>query len=352
MNNNTEAQGQLAQDTATAQNIEAVDALTDAVLTGEAPADIQRLEAAAGAESDQYAGASAEQKKSGDDAAAAAALSYPNEEWTGAQANDGANNLPETEEVDGRGLPRKVRLAEEDMAVALLRKSRPDLSWADAEQIIKGGSQTQGYVAQAESVPAYQRVEELSGVLANVQAQLDAAARNESLFTPQIRELQKMERDLESQVARAQAEASQEAARQQQSANESRSVSMQTATHLYPELGTRDTALWREANRIATDPSHPDYNADMLGSQNAPLLIAKIAAANLGRRPAPVTSSVPQYEQTSAVRPASGFKSTSPRPPKLSTQETLRASEAATLEAIETGSSSRSKAPDRPYMLV
>ena len=396
MNNTIEAQGELAQEMAAAQNhIEAVDALTDAVLTGEAPADIHRLEAAADADRGQVTGdgggqwnhdgaqaSSPESERVGDARANAEAIGEAfaddnDNANAGAEADvhsdaganpDAAVANPETHaesaEMEGRGLPKKVRLGEGDMAVALLRKSRPDLSWAEAEQIITGGvardgdrgndsyiDNTHDAVAQGEPAPAVQRVEELAGALANVQAQLDEAARNESLFTPEIRELQRMERELEMQVATAQAGAMQEAARHRQIADDSRSESLRTASQLYPELTAPGAALWQEAYRIATDPSHPDHHPDVVHSHNAPLLIAKIAAANLGMRApggAPVI-----HEQVSMVRPASGAKSTAPQPPRLSAQEALRASEAATLEAIENGSSGHSRnSGDKPYLLV
>jgi len=388
MNNTIEAQGELAQEMAAARNhIEAVDALTDAVITGEAPADIHRLEAAADAgpgnqEDTAHAASSPESERAGDARANAEAIAEAfaddnDNANAGAEAdvqsNAGANTdtaapeaQPEADERDGdgRALPKKVRLGEEDMAVALLRKSRPDLSWAEAEQIIRGDANqdnydnidiTHGAVAQGEPAPGLQRVEELAGVLANVQAQLDEAARNESAFTPQIRELQKTERDLEMQLASAQAGAAQEAARQRQIVEDTRSESLRTASQLYPELTAPGTALWQEAYRIATDPSHPDHHPDIVHSHNAPLLIAKIAAANLGMRAPGATNPVlvSQEQQGRVVRPASGSKSTAPQPPRLSPQEALRASELATLEAIENGATSRSRnSGDKPYLLV
>lgn len=360
---NQTTEGKPQEQTATGQNIAAVDALTDAFITGEAPAEIQRLEAAVTAKPENEVAASVEQKKSGEQAEEVAqpeTVTQPvtEEPTLGEPALDIQEEGAQT--VEGQ----KIRLKGEDMRIArMVKDAGGNLSWAQAEALVKGkpeaGATEQAATEHGQPAEiASQKVEDLRNEYATVVAQLDEAAQNETLFTPEIRDLQKKERELERQIGQAEQEVTQATSTQQREVNDQRTASFNSALGLYADLKNQDSALWKEAKEIATNPKHPDFDADRNTSTKAPLTIAKIAAANLGIKAnasqvkAPVISSVSQTEQTTTVRPASGQQSTAPKPPKLSPQEIAKQSEMATLDVVENGRPAGSIAADRPYILM
>jgi hypothetical protein len=142
----------------------------------------------------------------------------------------------------------------------------------------------------------------------------------------------------------------------QQRTNES----FAAAARMYPEIATESSAIWKEANAIATDPSHPDYDPDLLGRPNAPVLVAKIAAANLGIKvasAAPVAAAVPASpslaQPSSTVAPAAPSKGTAPAPLKPPPLEVAKRSEELARAAIEGEyAPSRAAAEPKSYVLL
>lgn len=362
-------QGQPETQTATAQNIEAVDALTDAITTGEAPAEIKRLEATAIVAPVPEAAVGVEQKENQEvpvapvtESVQTAAPQTEIPETPAAQPTTQGEPAVELEDEHSDKPGAKIRLTGDQMRIARLVKDADGaLTFTQAEKIVLEGKaqpeQSQGEPAQI----AAQRVETLNNELATVSAQLDEAAQNDSTFNPELRALQVREQELKINLVQAEAQAAHLAQSQKQTINESQAKSLQSAVGRYKDLAVKGTPLWIEANKIATDPTHPDYDPEMLTSPNGPARIGKIAAANLGIIPdkelvspvqtQPAVPSVSQPTQASTVRPVSGQQQTAPPPPKLSPQEIVKQSEAATLAAVETGAGAGTSAPERSYMV-
>lgn len=110
---------------------------------------------------------------------------------------------------------------------------------------------------------------------------------------------------------------------------------LQLAGELYHDLKNADSAHWREANRIATDPSHPDHDPEILAKPHAALIVAKLAAANLGLKGVHGGARVPAHQPGGVARPAAATKQSAPPPPRRSHQEIARASEQAAMDAVE-----------------
>jgi hypothetical protein len=104
---------------------------------------------------------------------------------------------------------------------------------------------------------------------------------------------------------------------------------------LHPDFGNEASPLFAEAQRIATDPSHPDYDPNRVSSPRTAWDVAKLAMFNLGMKPAPVEQNVPRGtiqpvvppQPASAVRPAAPSKATAPAPPQLSQAEKAQRSQ-------------------------
>lgn len=110
---------------------------------------------------------------------------------------------------------------------------------------------------------------------------------------------------------------------------------LQLAGELYGELHNPESAHWQEANRIATDPSHPDHDPDILAKPHAAMIIAKLAAANLGLRGGHAMAAGPAIQPGGMARPAPATKQSAPPPAARSRAEMARASEQAAMDAIE-----------------
>lgn len=117
--------------------------------------------------------------------------------------------------------------------------------------------------------------------------------------------------------------------------------SLSQAAKLYPAIADQNGALWQEANRIATDSTHPDYDPGYATMQNAALIVAKLAASNLGIKPAGAVAAAPTpaspslAQPGSTVTPAAPSKGTQPAPPKPSPSEIAKRSEDLARAAIE-----------------
>jgi hypothetical protein len=111
----------------------------------------------------------------------------------------------------------------------------------------------------------------------------------------------------------------------------------------YPDLGNRDSALWRVAAQMAREAHHPNHPDHLAGQQvEAPRYFAEKAAALLGVRPGgghgaqvSVLSAVPVHGQSGPrPGPASGSKQTLPAARSLTEQQKIAAAHAHTLALI------------------
>jgi hypothetical protein len=127
-----------------------------------------------------------------------------------------------------------------------------------------------------------------------------------------------------------------------------RDIVLADSVKRYPDLGNRDSALWKVAAQMAReahDPNHPDHLAGQ--HVEAPRYFAEKAAALLNLRPganrsgAGQTSGMPVSPLASVAGrsgprpgPASGSKQTSPPARSLSDQQKIAAAHARTLSLI------------------
>ena len=355
------AQVQTEQSPAPAIAIPAVDNLTDAILTGEAPSAIQRLEAAVEnpSETASEVPAAVEQKNDQGQQVQPAPAEPEADPEIEPQEHPEAGVEPQGDEPQAGQKGKRMRADPKSAAFISLQKAgiAPD----EAYQRVYGGEQKpsadQHQEIPAGDPPPMNPVETLELEVAEIEAQLNEAGANQGFFNSEIaalvQKLSTTNAKLEVTRERVGTEQAQQQQRQVQTEQAKRNESLTTAVGLYEDLAVKDSPLWKEANRIATDPSHPDYDPDRASKPNAPLLIAKLAAANLGVvakvqpqgqvKPAPSSVSQP----TAPARPASGQKQTAPPPPQKTLPEIVRDSEAATLAAIEGGDFSNNQQPSR-----
>ena len=124
---------------------------------------------------------------------------------------------------------------------------------------------------------------------------------------------------------------------------------LQIACELYGDLKNPESELWREANRIATDPSHPDHDPELLAKPHGALVVAKLAAANLGLKRGD-TGRGAAIQPRSHARPAAATKQSAPPPPARTQAEITRASEQAALDAIEGKLPPPTRRAERAYL--
>ncbi len=125
---------------------------------------------------------------------------------------------------------------------------------------------------------------------------------------------------------------------------------LQLAGELYNELKDANSAHWQEANRIATDPSHPDHDPEMLAKPHAALIVAKLAAANLGLRGGHARGSAAVHQPGGMAKPAAATKQSAPPPPRKSQAEMTRDSEQAALDAVEGNTPPPARRAQRGYL--
>lgn len=168
--------------------------------------------------------------------------------------------------------------------------------------------------AQATADP----VAELEEEVAELAKKLDEAGANEGLFSAEIARLTRehSEKVAELKIAqREQAVANQEAEKSaKQTFLEARAASRAKAIEDYPEADKPDSALRLRINSLLVemqDPAHPDHA--LLSTRNAPLLVAKLAADELGISARPklkVLPDAPAHTDAPKVAPASGARRT------------------------------------------
>lgn len=124
---------------------------------------------------------------------------------------------------------------------------------------------------------------------------------------------------------------------------------LRLAGELYGELQNPGSEHWQEANRIATDPSHPDHDPEILAKPHAAMIIAKLAAANLGLRGGH-SAAGGTIQSGGVARPAPATKQSAPPPPARSRAEMARASELAAMDAIEGNTAPPPSRAQRGYL--
>ena len=124
---------------------------------------------------------------------------------------------------------------------------------------------------------------------------------------------------------------------------------LRLAGELYGELQNPGSEHWQEANRIATDPSHPDHDPEILAKPHAAMIIAKLAAANLGLRGGH-SAAGGAIQPGGVARPAPATKQSAPPPPARSRAELARASEQAAMDAIEGNTAPLPSRAQRAYL--
>ena len=276
----------------------AVDDLTTAIITGASPAEISRLEAAA---------ANSPHDDDDDDGARPG----------GGQGYDQGD--PNAGQPAGELPPDERRNAERIRLTGL-------------EERDKGLVNAANIIARTERIPFDEAWQRVNGVVPGKHGgSSQAQAGNEE------QGLQQAQRD---GSAHDEADAD-EALRQHH---------LHMAGELYSDLRNPDSEHWREANRIATDPSHPDHDPELLARPHASLIIAKLAAANLGMRGAGAAGRGPVFQPGSHARPAAATKQSSPPPPGKTKAEIVRESEQAVLDAIEGRVPPPTRQAERAYL--
>lgn len=151
---------------------------------------------------------------------------------------------------------------------------------------------------------------------AEIQARLDAAAEDQSLFTPELRKDLAREAEINTAIKEAQQnKASQQAAQvqtEQQKWEAKWDASAEAVNATYNEADIKPEAPLAKAaaaeiDQIANNKSHPLY-----GNPELPELIFAKHAVKLGI--APKAKAAPTPEPSSRVLPASGSRGTTPAP--------------------------------------
>jgi hypothetical protein len=182
--------------------------------------------------------------------------------------------------------------------------------------------------------------------LATVRGQIDEAATTGALFEKPLRDLQRKEIELLTDIKAARLVGDfqqREQARTNQTLQAQRQQVLDQAVSLYPSMKDRTSAQFRIARSIAMDaaaaaPGTQEYEDSH--AADAPLRFARQAAEQLGIKPsgaaAPAPSSVPQTPPTpKPVSPAPGSKSAAPPPPALTRDQIIAKSTQETLDATE-----------------
>jgi hypothetical protein len=273
---------------------------------------------------------------------------------------DDTNNGPEASSADGAAEPSAQKDPErfrfqqaEDRAVAQIAKAK-GISLVDAARIYAG----EPAPAVVGPAPVGPGVAQLEAQIGELERRLDASSATEALWNPQIAALVKEHSKAAAalQVARL---TEQQAAEGNQAFEAQRHATLADTVKQYPDLGNRDSVLWKVAAQMAReahDPRHPDHEAGQ--TVEAPRYFADKAAVLLKMKPAGAAGAAASSGKVGGAAawsarpgPASGSRQTLPLPPEASAQQRVANAQARTLAMIG-GHSGLSADDDSPPVLV
>lgn len=317
------------------------DDITTAIMTGETPIEIQRLETAVS--TPRVAATPVVEPKN--EQTETVVEEVPAEETTVEETTTEEQPAGETPQVTPveEHTPERIRLShlspkDRELQLAIHSLTKSGMSLEDATNRVMARPVEQA--SQEQQLTEAQQLEVQHGAIQDEMKILEESGEQPSVEL--INRLVDIKADLKIAKERERTAAHEaEVANRQSLQTQAQTVEQRALTkavELYPQIADENSALWKEANRIATDPTHPDYDASYRTNPSAALAVSKIAATNLGILPAkaapkPASPSVSQPGPT--AKPAAASKSTTPLPPKPSAQEIRKASEESTLAAIE-----------------